>query len=171
MTEFYRSVGRKPAARSPPTPCRPRVGGDLWWPLVAFICSRKPPERSDLGPHWMGWFRSGTLAAWPGAAYNRASPPCWTVSRSSLIDFMSDPVQSRNPFFLLAVVSAGLFIATILALVASVFGDPHAPLAKFLDRYAGTLLGTEVVATLATGFLALAVDRVQTLRAQSKSPK
>ena len=84
---------------------------------------------------------------------------------------MPEPQQPRNPFFLLAVVSAGLFIATILALVASVFGDPHAPLAKFLDRYVGTLLGTEVVATLATGFLALAVDRVQTLRAQSKSPK
>lgn len=84
---------------------------------------------------------------------------------------MPDPAQPRNPFFPLAVLSAGLFIATILAMLASVFGDPHAPLARLLDRYAGTLIGGEVVATLVIGFLALAVDRRQTLRAQKNSSK
>ena len=82
---------------------------------------------------------------------------------------MPDPARSRNPFFPLAVFSAGLFIVTILALLASVFGDPQAPLARLLDRYAGRLIAGEVVATLAIGFLALAVDRLQTLRGQKTS--
>ena len=70
-----------------------------------------------------------------------------------------------------AAFSAGLFIITILTLVAGVFGDPQAPLARLLDRYAGRILTGEVVATLVTGFLALAVDRRQTLRAQKSSPQ
>lgn len=77
---------------------------------------------------------------------------------------MPDRAQSRNPFFPLAAFSAALFILTILALVASVFGDPHAPLAQLFDWYAGRLIAIEVAATLLTGFLALAVDRRQTLR-------
>lgn len=84
---------------------------------------------------------------------------------------MPQPARFRNPFFPLAIFSAGLFIVTILALVAGVFGDPHAPLAQWLDRYAGRIITGEVVATLVTGFLALAVDRRQTLRAQKSSPQ
>ena len=82
---------------------------------------------------------------------------------------MPDPARFRNPFFPLAALSAGLFIITILAMLASVFGDPQAPLARLLDRYAGRLIAGEVVATLAIGFLALLVDRLQTLRAQKTS--
>ena len=84
---------------------------------------------------------------------------------------MPDRAQSRNPFFPLAAFSAALFIITILALVASVFGDPHAPLAKLFDRYAGRLIAIEVAATLVIGFLALAVDRRQTLRGLAKSAR
>ena len=58
------------------------------------------------------------------------------------------------------------FIVTILALVATVFGDEQAPLARWLDRHVGWLLAGEVVAILVTGFLALAVDRRATLREQ-----
>ncbi len=82
---------------------------------------------------------------------------------------MPDRAPSRNPFFPLAAFSAALFIVTILALVASVFGDPHAPLAQLFDRYAGRLIAIEVGATLLTGFLALAVDRRQTLRRLSRA--
>lgn len=79
---------------------------------------------------------------------------------------------SRNPFFPLTVLFSGMFIVTILALVAGIFGDPQAPLAQFLDRHAGKLLGFEVVAILISGFLALATDRRQTLaqRPGSQSP-
>jgi hypothetical protein len=77
---------------------------------------------------------------------------------------MSDPARPRNPFFPLAVICSGLFVATILALVASVFGDPRAPLARLLERLAGRLIACEVAAILLTGFLALYVDRRHTLR-------
>ena len=79
---------------------------------------------------------------------------------------MSDSARPRNPFFPLAAFSAGLFIITILAMLASVFGDPQAPLARLFDQYAGRLIAGEVIATLVTGFLALLVDRIQTLSAQ-----
>lgn len=59
-----------------------------------------------------------------------------------------------------------MFIVTILALVAGIFGDPQAPLAQLLDRHAGKLLGFEVVAILISGFLALVTDRRQTLARQ-----
>ena len=52
---------------------------------------------------------------------------------------------------------------TILALVASLLGDPRAPPAQWLDRHATWVLIAEVVATLAAGLLALVVDRRQTL--------
>jgi hypothetical protein len=63
-----------------------------------------------------------------------------------------------------------MFIVTILALVAGIFGDPRAPLAQALDRNAGKLLGFEVVAILISGFLALATDRRQALADKSRSP-
>ncbi|MBI3863130.1 MAG: hypothetical protein HY290_14665 [Planctomycetia bacterium] len=79
---------------------------------------------------------------------------------------MAGPVRFRNPFFQLAAFCSVLFIITILALVASVFGDARAPLAQWLDRNFGRLLAAEVIAVLVTGFLALLVDRRQTLRSQ-----
>ncbi len=85
---------------------------------------------------------------------------------------MPDPPPSRsNPFFPLAAFCSVLFIITILALVASVFGDPRAPLDRLFDRYAGRLIAGEVAAILLTGFLALFVDRRQTLRSRKDSAK
>ena len=84
---------------------------------------------------------------------------------------MPDPARPRNLFFPLAVFASVLFIVTILALVAGVFGDPRAPLAQLLDRYAGRLLAGEVAAILITGFLAMYVDRTQTRRSQKDPPQ
>lgn len=84
---------------------------------------------------------------------------------------MSAPSRRRNPFFALAALSSAVFIITILSLVASVFGDSRAPLARLLDRYAGRLIAAEVVAILITGFLALFVDRRQTLSVGNDSVK
>ena len=75
-------------------------------------------------------------------------------------------LRHRNPFFPLAALSSGLFIVTVLAILASVFGDPQAPLARLLDRFAGRLIAGEVLVILLTGFLALLVDRRQALRSQ-----
>lgn len=82
---------------------------------------------------------------------------------------MPDPARPRNLFFPLAALASALFIITILALVAGVFGDSRAPLAQLLDRYAGRLLSGEVAAILITGFLAMFVDRRQTKRSQQDS--
>lgn len=82
---------------------------------------------------------------------------------------MSAARPPRNPFFFLAAFSSALFIVTILALVASVFGDERAPLARLLDQFAGRLIGCEVAAILVTGFLAMFIDRRQTLRARNET--
>jgi uncharacterized membrane protein YbhN (UPF0104 family) len=77
---------------------------------------------------------------------------------------MSEAPAPRNPFFPLAAFCSALFIVTILAMLASVFGDERAPLAQLFDQYAGRLIAGEVAAILLTGFLALFIDRRQTLR-------
>jgi hypothetical protein len=84
---------------------------------------------------------------------------------------MSDASRRRNPFFPLAVFCSGLFVVTILALLASIFGDPHSPLARLIEQYWGRLMVGEVAAVLLTGFLALYVDRRQILRDRRPTPK
>ena len=59
---------------------------------------------------------------------------------------------------------------TVFAMVAATFGDPEAPMAKLLDQYAGYMIGAEVVATLLFGFIALAVDRRQSLHREGEAP-
>ncbi|MCA9069522.1 MAG: hypothetical protein KDA84_11390 [Planctomycetaceae bacterium] len=52
-------------------------------------------------------------------------------------------------------------------MVAALFGDPQAPIAKFLNAHAGRLIGAEVVVTMITGLGALVVDRMQSRREES----
>lgn len=56
------------------------------------------------------------------------------------------------------------FVITILALIATVFGDSRSPAADWLNRNAGLLLAAEVAAILSFGFAAMAHDRRQSLR-------
>ncbi|MGQ0637411.1 MAG: hypothetical protein ACT4QC_22625 [Planctomycetaceae bacterium] len=74
---------------------------------------------------------------------------------------MSKSSPRRNPFFPLAAFLSALFVTTILALVAAMFGDPQAPAAGLVEKYAGHVLVAEVVAILVTAWLALVVDRRQ----------
>ena len=78
---------------------------------------------------------------------------------------MPNPARTSNPFFALAAFSTALFVVTILALVAAMLGDPRAPINRFLEAYGGGVIAVEVPAILITGFLALALDRRQTLAA------
>lgn len=71
---------------------------------------------------------------------------------------------AKNPFFPLVTVTVGLFIITIFVLIATMFGDPNAPVAQLFAKYGGLMLGIEVVAFLIVGPLALLVDRRQALR-------
>src|SRR5690606_2153926 len=75
--------------------------------------------------------------------------------------------KKQNPFFPMVLCSATIFILTILAMVAVIFSDPRAPVAKFLDAHAGRLIVAEVIVTLFVGLCALVVDRLQTRRRKS----
>lgn len=79
---------------------------------------------------------------------------------------MSVNPRRRNPFFSLAAFFSALFILTIFALVAVVFSDAPSPATQFFDRHASKLLAVEVGAILISGYVALALDRRQTLAAQ-----
>ncbi|MES2790261.1 MAG: hypothetical protein V4719_11670 [Planctomycetota bacterium] len=70
-----------------------------------------------------------------------------------------------NLFFRMAAGLVLLFVITIFALIAILFGDPAAPIAKLLDRYGMQLIIVEMCAILITGALAMTVDRWQVLRA------
>jgi hypothetical protein len=80
-----------------------------------------------------------------------------------------EPASARNPFFAMVLFSASIFILTILAMVAVIFSDPRAPVARFFEAHAGRLIVAEVAVTLALGFLALAVDRLQSRRGISST--
>lgn len=82
---------------------------------------------------------------------------------------MSDARPPRNPFFPLTAILSAAFVVTILASVATMLGDPGAPLAQLLDRHGTTLIVIEVAVILLVGLLALVVDRVQSLRQQRSS--
>ena len=71
--------------------------------------------------------------------------------------------------FRLTAVAAGVFVVTILALIAIVIGNSHSPGAVWLNRNAGSLFAVEVAAILGLGFAAMAQDRKQTLREQKES--
>ncbi len=73
------------------------------------------------------------------------------------------PPKRASLLFQLTAFSSVLFIVTVLALVATVFGDQAAPAAKQLNRHAGKLIVIEVAATLLLGFAAMTQDRRQTL--------
>lgn len=70
--------------------------------------------------------------------------------------------------FRLTAVAAGVFVVTILALIAIVIGNSHSPGAVWLNRNAGSLFAVEVTAILGLGFAAMAQDRRQTLRQQGE---
>lgn len=70
--------------------------------------------------------------------------------------------------FRLTAVAAGVFVVTILALIAIVIGNSHSPGAVWLNRNAGSLFAVEVAAILGLGFAAMAQDRKQTLREQNE---
>jgi hypothetical protein len=77
---------------------------------------------------------------------------------------MTKPPDRLNFFFCLVIVASGLFVFTILAMIATAFSDSQSPVVNFLNHYGGQLLLGEVVVTVLVSFLALYVDRTQILR-------
>ena len=77
---------------------------------------------------------------------------------------MSESTERPNLFFRLTTFAGAVFVITILSLVASVFGDPQAPPARFLNAHGTTLILWQVGVILVLGLVAMAVDRRQMLR-------
>ena len=76
----------------------------------------------------------------------------------------TDPPKPVSLLFRLTAFAGIAFVVTIFALIATIFGDPRSPAARWLNRNVGALLAVEVAAILVIGFAAMAQDRRQTLR-------
>lgn len=89
-----------------------------------------------------------------------------TACRRSQVDArnMSEPTERPNLFFRLTTLAGAVFVVTILSLVASIFSDPQAPPARFLNAHGTTLILWQVGAILVLGLLAMTMDRRRTLR-------
>ncbi len=77
---------------------------------------------------------------------------------------MHEKSPRQNIFFPLTVLFGTVFIITTLAFMASMLGEPSAPVTVFLFNNAGWMLSLEAGGTIGFGLLALAVDRRQILQ-------
>ena len=81
----------------------------------------------------------------------------------------TEPPPQTSLLFRLTAFAGIAFVVTIFALIATIFGDPRSPAARWLNRNVGALFAVEVAAILVLGFAAMAQDRKQTLRKQDES--
>lgn len=86
------------------------------------------------------------------------------VSLGLAVSEMRGPGSKPSLLFQLVIPATAVFVITILSLIAVVFSDPRAPLAQLLNRHGNTLLVGEFVVVIILSILAMAVDRIQTLR-------
>ncbi len=83
---------------------------------------------------------------------------------------MKPPRSTPSLLFRLIVPAAVLFITTVLALIATLFGDPKAPVSIWLDAHGNTILIWEFIAVLVLSLAAMTVDRIRTLRGIDEAP-
>lgn len=72
---------------------------------------------------------------------------------------MKGPGSKPSLLFQLVVPATALFIVTILSLIAVLFSDERAPVARWLNRHGNSLLAAELVVIIVLSILAMAVDR------------
>lgn len=77
---------------------------------------------------------------------------------------MRGPGSKPSLLFQLVIPATGVFVVTILSMIAIVFSDPRAPVAQWLDKNGNRLLIVEFVVVIILSFMAMAVDRIQTLK-------
>lgn len=77
---------------------------------------------------------------------------------------MRGPGSKPSLLFQLVIPATAVFVITILSLIAVVFSDPRAPVAQWLNQHGNKLLMVEFVVVIILSILAMAVDRIQTLR-------
>jgi hypothetical protein len=84
---------------------------------------------------------------------------------------MRGPGAPTSVLFRLIVPATAVFIVTVMSLIAVVFSDQRAPVARFLNAHGTRLLVVEFIVVMGLSFLAMTVDRVRTLRELRKSSK
>lgn len=77
---------------------------------------------------------------------------------------MRGPGSKPSLLFQLVIPATAVFVITILSLIAVVFSDPRAPVAQWLNRHGNRLLVIEFIVVIILSILAMAVDRIQTLK-------
>ena len=78
--------------------------------------------------------------------------------------------EPLNPFFRITILAGGLFVITILAMIASALGPTSSSSIKTaFDENAGWLLAAEVIAILTSAFFAMAGDQDNTPEQASDS--
>ncbi len=77
---------------------------------------------------------------------------------------MRGPGSKPSLLFQLVIPATAVFVITILSLIAIVFSDPRAPIAQWLDKNGNRLLIVEFIVVIILSFIAMAVDRIQTLK-------
>lgn len=83
---------------------------------------------------------------------------------------MKPPRTRPSLLFRLIVPATTLFIFTIFALIAAVFSDPRAPVTQWLDANGNQLLLWEFVVVVVLAILAMAIDRIRTLKGIDEEP-
>ena len=83
---------------------------------------------------------------------------------------MKPPRTKPSLLFRLIVPATVVFILTVLSLIASVFGDQEAPVSKWLEAHGSQLLIWELGIVVVLSILAMAIDRIRTLRGIDEEP-
>ena len=83
---------------------------------------------------------------------------------------MKPPRTKPTLIFRLIVPATVVFILTILSLIASVFGDPKAPVSIWLEANGNQLLIGELAIVVLLSLLAMTIDRIRTLKGQDEAP-
>lgn len=83
---------------------------------------------------------------------------------------MKTPRTKPSLLFRMIVPATIVFIMTILILIAVLFGDPDAPISKWLNDNGNHILFFELIAVVVLAFVAMAVDRFNTLRGIDEEP-
>ena len=85
--------------------------------------------------------------------------------------YIMKPPQTRpSLLFRLVIPATVIFILTILALIASLFGDPRAPVSQWLETHGNDLLIWELITVLALALLAMTIDRWRSLHGIEEAP-
>lgn len=83
---------------------------------------------------------------------------------------MKTPKTKPSLLFRLIVPVTLVFIMTILVLIACLFGNPEAPIPKWLNANGNHILFYELIAVIGLSGIAMAVDRYNTLRGVEEEP-